>query len=68
MVEILIRDINGNPSVISLKWSEICEFINNCTPMLSDEEILLITCNGTCIYSQLGNDPITWEDVSGFFA
>ena len=66
MVEILIRDINGRKITIPLDWDDVCASINEYAS--EDEEILLITCNGTCIYSQLGNDPITWEDVSGFFA
>jgi hypothetical protein len=47
--------------------SDLLIFLSTHVPT-DDDEILLILWAGTCIYSQLGSSPITWEDVSGFFA
>lgn len=68
-VQFLTRDINGNPIARTLRWCQVCDFIAKHKEELDDiEEILLIRAEATCIYSQLANVPITWDDVSGFFA
>lgn len=68
MVEIHTRDINGTSSVMTLRWGDIYNHINTHINDLEEEEILLVVYEGTCIYSQLGNEPIDWEDILGFFA
>lgn len=69
VVTIVTRDINGRRGFITGFWSEICSTIEGMKDNLEDDEILLITTGGTCIYSSLGRDSIiTWDDVTGFFA
>lgn len=68
MVIISVRDINGKRFKIFKEWDEISNFITTHMDEIEDLEILLITYKGTCIYSELGNEPITWEEVRGFFA
>lgn len=71
-VTIYIRDINGKRQVLTIPdISFVCEFIeNHINPDVTtgEEEILMVYVDGTCIYSALGNDPITWDDIKGFFA
>ena len=66
-IRILVRDINGKRT--SYTFNNRSDLLLSISNIFSDEdEILLILWKGTCIYSQLGSNPITWEDVSGFFA
>lgn len=73
-VVIISRDINGNRSGRLYHWDEVNLRINSDNLATSEDEILLIMVNGsgstnyTCIYSALTSPPITWQDVSGFFA
>lgn len=67
MVKILTRDVNGKQDTISLEWSNVCSYIEKHLDELEEMEILMVLFNETCIYSQLGHDPITWEDLTGFF-
>lgn len=68
VIKIAVRDINGKRSIYRFEnRSDLLQFLNTHIPT-DDDEILLIIWSGTCVYSQLGNNPITWEDVSGFFA
>lgn len=67
MVEIYTRDINGKRDYWQVDWQNGNAFID-LAKTSEDEEILFILFNGTCIYSQLANGPIDWEDVVGFFA
>lgn len=69
MIEIYTRDINGKRNNITFSsWDDVYSYIDRNINDLEEEEILLITYDDICIYSQLGNTPIDWEDVIGFFA
>ena len=69
VVTIMTRDINGQRGLITCFWSEVCSTIAELRDKLEDDEILMITAGGTCVYSSLGRDSnITWDDVTGFFA
>ena len=71
-VTIITRDVNGKRTKLEYLWDSICSFINGHggieANIHDDDEILLILVDGICIYSGLTDNPITWEDVSGFFA
>ncbi|MGM9554812.1 MAG: hypothetical protein ACI3V2_10930 [Faecousia sp.] len=66
MVKILVRDVNGKQETISLEWSDVCSYVESHLDEL-ETEILMVLFNEICIYSQLGHNPITWEDLTGFF-
>lgn len=69
MIEIYTRDINGKRNNITFSsLDDVYSYINANIDDLEEEEILLITYDNMCIYSQLGNTFIDWEDVIGFFA
>lgn len=69
-IRIHTRDCNGRRNVLKfrnhadvLHWAE--------EEMSEDDEILLITQGGICIYSGLQADPtltLTRDDITGFFA
>ena len=70
-VVIIVRDINGKRITHTFAWNHYhtymigaCVFGN----IHHEDEILLITIDGTCVYSALTSLAITWEDVTGFFA
>ena len=67
MVTILIRDINGRRDSISMTWGQVCSYFDEDSNELDEIEILAIFVGNTCIYSQLANGPIDWEDITGFF-
>lgn len=72
-VVIHTRDVNGKHILHKMPdISQVCEYIDEMllSPNSSagEEEILMVVVDGICIYSQLGNDPITWDDILGFFA
>lgn len=67
-VSIVVRDINGKRRRISLRLCEVCSYINQWYEEFEQDEILMITVDNVCIYSQLASGPITLEDVTGFFA
>lgn len=67
-VDIVIRDYNGNRDYIHCNWDDLCSHIYKCYEDRDALEILMISVDGMCIYSQLSHDPIDWSDVIGFFA
>lgn len=71
-VTIITRDVNGKRIKLEYSWGSVCHFINGHggieANIRDDDEILLILVDGICIYSGLTGDPITWDDVTGFFA
>lgn len=67
-VEIHTRNINGKRTMHKIPdVSLVCQFVEELKKP-DEEEILLVLVTGTCVYSQLGNEPITWDDITGFFA
>ena len=67
MVTFLLRDIHGRRSYISMEWGQVCSYFDEDSSGLDETEILAIFVDSTCIYSQLANGPIDWEDITGFF-
>ena len=64
-VMILTRDINGKKTSHNIAWDKVAKYVYD---MFDDEdEILLVTVEGTCIYSALESNPITKDDLIGFF-
>ena len=68
MVEIHTRDCNGRHTWWQINWDAGDDAIYQIAETSADEEILLITYNGVCVYSGLCDEPIIWEEVVGFFA
>lgn len=67
-VEIHTRDVNGKRTIHKIPdISLVCQFVEELENP-EEEEILTVLVTGTCVYSSLGNDPITWDDIKGFFA
>jgi hypothetical protein len=67
-VDIHTRDVNGKRIMHRIPdISLVCEFVE-AIENPDEEEILAVFIFDTCIYSKLGNDPITWDDIVGFFA
>lgn len=67
-VDIYMRDINGQRVIQTIPdMSLVCQFVEELENR-DEEEILMVVVDGICIYSQLGNNPITWDDITGFFA
>lgn len=69
-VKIFMRDANGRRYTMMMPWEDVnVELVEQRTAgEISDEdEILLVLVGGTCIYSALTNDPITLDDLTGFF-
>jgi hypothetical protein len=71
-VIIITRDTNGKRRKLEYLWDDVCAWIIGhgglACNIHDDDEILLITIDGTCVYSALTSPAITWEDVTGFFA
>ena len=66
MVEIYYRDIDGSAGYIEFDYLAGNRYYFK--TMSEDEEIILVLFNGTCIYSALTAEPITWEELGGYFA
>lgn len=66
-VTIITRDINGQRLTHYMTWDKVCNYINVGLDKIEDDEILAVFVDGACVYSALGNDRITWEDILGFF-
>lgn len=66
-VTIVTRDVNGQRIIHkSPDMTLVCELVEDIED--KDElEILFVIVDNICIYSQLGNNPITWDDITGFF-
>ena len=64
-VTIVTRDINGKRTDHHMRWDGVCKYIQE--NFTDEDEILLVIVEDYCIYSLL-NDPITREDLIGFFA
>lgn len=65
-VIIVTRDINGKRTDHYLHWDGVCSYIQE--NFTDEDEILMVVVEDSCIYSSLFNDPITREDLIGFFA
>ena len=66
-VIITTRDINGTKLQHFMEWDQVCSYIQE-RGFTDEDEILMIDVEGTCVYSGLMGAPITWDDVTGFFA
>ena len=70
-VVIIVRDINGKRITHTFAWNHYHTYMIGAGVFGNihhEDEILLITIDGTCVYSALTSPAITWEDVTGFFA
>ena len=69
MEEVIIhtRDVNGLHEVHLLTWDEVCSYVTS-SKLTDEDEILMIVVEDSCIYSAIFGKPITWDDVTGFFA
>lgn len=65
-VTILTRDVNGIRSGHYFPWDEAHEYIPE--HINAEDEILVVMAGDVLLYSSLGNDPITIDDLTGFFA
>ena len=67
-ISITVRDINGKRQVIEFSnHSSVVAWANEA--LSEDDEILLVTQDGVCIYSALGCDhTLSANDLTGFFA
>jgi hypothetical protein len=65
-VKIITRDINGYTRVHLMDWCKVSSFID-AGEITDEDEILLVFVNESCIYSALNSNPITLEDLTGFF-
>lgn len=64
---IVLRDVNGK----RYRWSFQNEqqAYKACVKDITEEdEILIVIQDGVCVYSALQSNPITAEDLVGFFA
>ena len=66
-VMIITRDVNGKRGYHYGSWDDIGRYIPT-DDIDEEDEILMITVNGACVYSALTSPAITWDDVRGFFA
>lgn len=67
-VTIITRDVNGKRNTHYLRWDSVCKYVENNKEHLVDDEILMISVDGQCVYSGLWTvDLLTWEEVTGFF-
>ena len=65
---VLVRNINGKRSEYRFENKDkLLEADIKC--FNEEDEILLITWAGICIYNELQSSfPVIWEDIFGFFA
>jgi hypothetical protein len=66
LVLIAVRDINGKRRSHCWLWDNVCTRVDE--HISEDDEILCVLTEDTCLYSGLVNDPITLDDLKGFFA
>lgn len=69
-VKIFMRDINGRRYMMSMRWWDVSVELSKqvTTGEISEEdEILLVLVDGACIYSALSDNPITLDELTGFF-
>ena len=64
-VVIITRDVNGERLNHYLVWDKVAKYAYDMRH--SDDEILLVMVENICIYSELEANPITWDDIVGFF-
>lgn len=68
-IKILIRNLNGKR--LQLNFDNVTHFQNfdwdNSEFDDDNYEILIVTIENICVYSQLQSDKITFEDLIGFF-
>lgn len=70
-VVIIVRDINGKRITHTFCWGQYHTYFIGAGVFGNvhhEDEILLVTVDGACVYSALTSPAITWEDVTGFFA
>jgi hypothetical protein len=71
-ITIVVRDDDGRRFEIQGYREEVYKKAVERNDILESEndEILLVIAGGTCIYSWLGlrQYPLTWDEVTGFFA
>lgn len=65
-VVIITRDINGERTNHYMLWDQAYTYIEE--HLTDEDEILLVMVEDSCIYSGLLNDPISREELTGFFA
>ena len=64
-VFIVTRDINGKRTEHCLWWKDVCSYVQE--NLTDEDEILLVVVADACVYSALVNNPITVDDLTGFF-
>lgn len=72
-IKIYLRDYCGRHEAETFKSrGDAYEFINEKIEEYNDVnevfEIQLVIVDGVCVYSELANDKITFEELRGFFA
>ena len=63
--EVEVRDLNGKRTRIEGTGYEIIEALAE-GGTLCDDEVMWVAMNGQIIWCELGNEPITAEDIVGF--
>ena len=72
-ITLYYRDLNGRNSTISADSDARPIIYDFCKEMSMQEnnnecEIQMLVIDGVCMYNSLVNDPVTWEDLVGYFA
>ena len=68
MINITIRNSNGKRIVIEGENESVIYKKINRFNITEEDEILLVSQDGMCLYSALGSDhSITIDDLTGFF-
>lgn len=67
-VTFVIRDVNGKRRIVKMYWDEVIDVVKKEEKFTDEDQILAIVAGDVCVYSALANPPITWDDVTGFFA
>lgn len=65
-VLIVTRDCNGKRTDHHLLWDQVYVYVDD--HLTDEDEILMVMVEDSCIYSSLASDPITREELIGFFA
>ena len=63
---VLIRDVNGRKTQIEFSSWNMCADV--CTYIGEDDKILMVYVGDNCVWCGLGGEPITVDDLTGFFA
>lgn len=63
---VLIRDVNGRKTQIEFSsWDAITDIGSYIS---EDDEILMVYVGDNCVWCGLWREPITVDDLTGFFA